>query len=159
MLNQALGDENRTISFNVLQESKLSSFLDPLSGDDAPFAGSNIVVQKIAVECSRLEALYDELQTRYGFHRPCLKLDTQGFDLKVAQGAGDYLQKFLLVLTEMNVKLLYTGSPTIVESLDWFRGVRFDPVGFYSVHPSVLLDPHEFNCYLLRRDLATVAQE
>lgn len=37
-----------------------------------------------------------------------------------------------------------------------FRDLEFDPIGFYSVHPGVILDPHEFNCYLLRRDLAQV---
>ena len=125
-------------------------------GARPPFANANNVTRTIEVEAHRLDAVYADLQTRFGFMRPFLKLDTQGYDLKVAAGAGATLLAFHGVVTEMGVRILYESSPNMTDSLSAFRDWGFDPVGFYSVHPGVILDPHEFNCYLLRRDLARV---
>lgn len=154
--NYALSDAAGVLPFNIMTESKLSSFLAPLSGEDRAFATMNNIVETVNVDVYRLDDIYAKLKMEFNFEHPFLKIDTQGFDLKVAAGAGEVLKEFKGVLTEMGITMLYQDSPTMIDSLAAFREWGFDPIGFYSVHPGILLKPHEFNCYLLRRDLAEI---
>ena len=41
------------------------------------------------MEIRTLDEAFPELKARLGFHRPYLKLDTQGFDLQVLQGGPE----------------------------------------------------------------------
>jgi hypothetical protein len=52
------------------------------------------------------------------------------------------------------VRRLYAGSPSMLESLTVFEECGFDVMDIFKVHARELLDPYEFNCYVLRRDLA-----
>jgi FkbM family methyltransferase len=154
VFNYALGDEAAVIPFNVMKLSVLSSFLKPAAGDDRPLKEDNSIVSTTQVPVKVLDDIFDDLKRAYKFERPALKLDTQGYDLKVALGCGKAIDNFLFILTEAAMKLLYDGSPTLGESVDTFQKLGFDAIGFYSVHPGLIFDPHEFNLYLLRRDLA-----
>lgn len=150
----ALGEERGALPLNIMKLDAMSSFLPPEVQQSEVYARLNVVDHVVEVEVSTLAVLFDDLQTRYGFSRPFLKLDTQGYDLRVAQGASDKLARFCAIQSEMAVRRLYAGCPHMTESLATFDGMGFDLIGIHKVHPEELLDPHEFNCYLLRRGLA-----
>ena len=65
-------------------------------------------------------------QKELGFRRPYLKLDTQGSDLAVAEGAGVMISSFAAIQTETAISSLYEGIPEFVESRAFFTGRGFD---------------------------------
>jgi FkbM family methyltransferase len=150
----ALGEEQGAFAFNIMKMDTMSSFLEPNSADDAVYGSINVVERVVEVEMRRLATEFDRLQARFGFERPFLKLDTQGFDLNVVRGAGDRIGRFGGILSEVALRRLYAGSPPLRESLETLEASGFDLVGLYKVRQEELLNPREFNCYVVRRDLA-----
>lgn len=151
----ALGSEESVLPFNIMRETAMSSFQQPATIAGQAFSDVNVIAQTIEVPVKTLSGCYESLSSRFGFQRPMLKMDTQGFDLQVIAGAEEVLHQFLVISSEVAIKLLYQNSPLMTESLNRFSVLGFDLIGLYSVHPGNLLDPHEFNCYVLRRDLAS----
>jgi len=150
----AVGDINGTLPFNIMEHDVLSSFLSPSTDADAPFKKVNVVSETIDVPVKTLDTIYGELAARYVFKRPILKMDTQGFDLKVTAGAGAAINNFLAILSEVAVRRLYKDNPMLWESIEFFHNLGFDLLRLFPVHPRKILNPLEFNCYLLRHDLA-----
>ena len=98
-----------------------------------------------------LDAVLPALKERLGFNRPYLKLDTQGFDLKVLQGARNSLGTMRALQTEASVIGIYKkmpGYPDIIRYLD-DRG--FDITGFYPVSRDSSLRLVEFDCVMINR--------
>jgi hypothetical protein len=50
-----------------------------------------------------LDSFFADLQSKYNFRNPFLKLDTQGFDLSVIQGANAALRSICAIQTELSV--------------------------------------------------------
>ena len=114
----ALGSENATRSFNItLVDSRLSSFLT-LRWPDAE-------LKVIPVEVKRLDAVFDEALTGINQPRVFLKLDTQGFDLKVIEGASGCLDRVLGLLSEIAAEATYDNMPSYLESLNIYEGLGF----------------------------------
>jgi FkbM family methyltransferase len=150
----ALGEKDGAFAFNIMKMDTMSSFLEPDSAGDAVYEQINVVERVVEVEMRRLADEYDRLLAQYGFERPFLKLDTQGFDLNVVRGAGDRIGRFVAILSEVASRRLYAGSPPLRESLETLEASGFNLVGLYKVRQEELLDPREFNCYVVRQDLA-----
>jgi FkbM family methyltransferase len=150
----ALGDQEARLPLNIMKSNVMSSFLQPQDQAGARYSSINVVDRVVEVEVRTLEMEFDKLRARHGFSRPFLKLDTQGFDLHVVRGAGGKLRNFCAILSEVAVRRLYAGSPSMLESLTVFEECGFDVMDIFKVHARELLDPYEFNCYVLRRDLA-----
>lgn len=147
----ALGESAGTLPLNIMKLDAMSSFLQPAVDQSASYSAINVVEKVVHVEVRALATMFDELRAQYGFSRPFLKLDTQGFDLHVVRGAGDKLARFPAILSEVAVRRLYDGSPHMIDALAFYDELGFDLIGIYKVHASEVLDPHEFNCYVLRR--------
>ena len=71
-----------------------------------------------------VESLQD-LQQQYGFARPFLKMDTQGFDLQVFEGGGDAIQSFIGLQSELSVAPFYEGIPGWKNSLAHYEKAGF----------------------------------
>lgn len=87
-----------------------------------------------AVPARRLESLAGEL-LQPG-ERAYLKLDVQGFERHVLDGAGPALARFGALELELSVAPLYEGQAQLVEMLPFLAGRGFHPV---SLEP-ILLD-------------------
>jgi FkbM family methyltransferase len=79
----------------------------------------------------RLDGLADEL-IRAG-ERPYLKVDVQGFERQVVEGAGDALARFEGLELELSVHALYEGQTSLAEMLPLlaergFRPVNLEPI-------------------------------
>ena len=152
--NYALGTEEAVLPFNVMKWSSFSSFRAPTAVDELAFSDVNVVERVIDVPVKTLADCYAALAAEHRFSRPFLKMDTQGFDLQVVRGAGDAIGRFVGMMSEVAMRRLYEDSPGLIESLETFFDAGFDLVGMYPVHPDTILNPLEFNCYVVRRDLA-----
>jgi hypothetical protein len=105
----ALGSAHETKPFYVHKESSLSSFLMPLEQSEVT-AITNVEVQ-------RLDALLDSLIAEVPDPRILLKMDTQGWDVQVVQGAGETLDRMVALLSELSIQPLYEGMTPYYEAL------------------------------------------
>src|SRR3546814_3279839 len=84
------------------------------------------------MQCRRLESLLPDLRRAHGFTRPFLKMDTQGHDLSVCEGAGDALRDMAGVQTELGVRPIYEGGTGYRAMIDWLAEHGFVPSAFFA---------------------------
>jgi len=120
----AIGHENGEIEIHVSANSFSSSALDMLpahlrSAPDSRYVG---------VERAPLRRL-DGIAGRY--LRPdsvtLLKIDTQGFEDRVLEGAAGILPRVAAIHLELSVVPLYAGQKLLPEMLERLRGLGFSP--------------------------------
>lgn len=122
--NLALGDENTRLAFNIIKSSNLSSFLEPKSVE---------IDRVIDVEVKRLDSLYNELPSCSPSARCFLKVDAQGYDLRVVRGAAGCIENILGLQAEISVQALYADMPHYLESLRFFESVGFELLDVFPV--------------------------
>jgi FkbM family methyltransferase len=148
----ALGATPGTATLNVMATDVFSSFLQPDAS--APFAAANTVVRKEVVEVRTFAALLQDLQQRHGVRRPFLKLDTQGFDLEVLRGGESVLSQLLGLQTEVAIKPLYAGMPTVRDTLEALEHYQFDIAGFSPIAPGTQFPRAvEMNCFAVHKSV------
>jgi FkbM family methyltransferase len=134
VLSCAVGRTPGIAAFNIMKGDQLSSFRTPTTTSTVRFHESNTVVAVEQVEVRRLDDVFEEMWQRFRFERPYLKIDTQGFDLEVAEGASACLSRFVALQSEANITPLYEGIPSLDQTLDYFRSRGlvpsfFSPIG------------------------------
>lgn len=132
VFNMALSDFDGTASFNIMAADQFSSLKKPSGEQDAVFAERNKVTRTLDIQCRRMESLLPELKGAYGFARPFLKMDTQGHDLSVCEGAGGALSDMAGVQTELGVRPIYEGGTGYRAMIDWLAGRDFVPSAFFA---------------------------
>ena len=110
----------------------ISSLRKPAGEQDAVFADRNRVTRTVDMQCRRLDSLLPELKRAHGFARPFLKMDTQGHDLSVCEGAGDVLRDMAGVQTELGVRPIYEGGTSYRAMIDWVAERGFLPSAFFA---------------------------
>jgi FkbM family methyltransferase len=110
--------------------------------------------EQVEVHVRRLDAMLDELVAGIEQPRPYLKLDTQGFDLDVFDGAGDRIGEFVGMQSELPLMQIYEGMPRLPEALGVYEQAGFDVAAMYPVSRQgktgrVL----EFDCVMVRGTL------
>ena len=124
----ALGSTEGEITLNIAGNSESSSVLPMLETHTANSPTSAYV----ATEQVRLRRL-DDVLLETGCHGPFhLKLDVQGFELSVLEGAPDTFAAAVSLEIEMSFVPLYGGQSTFDGLLDRVRSAGFD---FYDVVP------------------------
>jgi FkbM family methyltransferase len=114
----ALGAQGGEISINVAVYSGLSSALPPSSSHVQAYAPSVTIATEV-VPCHRLDTVAEQY-LRPG-DRALLKVDVQGFEKQVLQGAESLLQELRGVYIEVSLQPLYEGqalAPDILDYLD-----------------------------------------
>lgn len=151
----ALGESAGVAKFNVMKFDNLSSLLQPGGESERYFADSNQVVETRDVEVRTVDDVFPELQAKFGFERPYLKLDTQGFDLHVARGAATTMASFTGCVSEVSFVPIYENQPTMTDSIACFRALGFELAELFNVHPGGWFQPLiECNAYFLNRRFA-----
>jgi FkbM family methyltransferase len=103
ILNYALGSETAGMDFNITAASEFSSLLQPNA------YGKNVYADKIPVKSTetisvkRLDDVLPELISNKKYTRLFLKMDTQGYDLKVLAGATKVLDSVVALQSEISV--------------------------------------------------------
>lgn len=130
----ALGSKNSTLTIHVAKESVFSSFLTPCHGLIEDNKGQNEIVAEEAVPVNRLDSIFQELQAQYGFRRPYLKMDTQGFDQEVLAGAHDIMHKLIGLQSEISFLPIYVNMPKVDEMYTLISHLGFDLIGMFPVN-------------------------
>ena len=128
----AASDFDGELTLNITDDSRSSSVLarNERFSDKAGWAPK----ESRAVAARRLDGLVQELLRPD--ERAYLKLDVQGYERTVIDGAGAALTRFEAIELELSVTPLYEGQPSLAEMLPLLAERGFRPV---SLEP-ILLD-------------------
>lgn len=146
----ALGPVDGTAKFLAHAQSDLSSFRLFGSSRHAP---PEMATQEIEVPVRRLATYFQEAQKQFGFRRPFLKLDTQGFDVEVAKGAGDALQRFVGLQTEVAFQTIYDGAPDFINAMNFFQAAGFTLSQLVPIHEVHFPELVEMDAIMIRTNL------
>ncbi|MDB5482522.1 MAG: methyltransferase FkbM family [Caulobacteraceae bacterium] len=148
----ALDDQVKQVSFNVMASTFFSSLREPIEKLDETFSELNVVERSVDMTTNVLDYYFEKYESRLGFCRPFLKMDTQGNDLAVARGAGDKLRKFVGIQSELAVKPLYKDQPDYREVLSFYGEKGFNLSALLQNHLH-FPDLVEVDCIMVNRDL------
>jgi len=150
----ALGATPGSATLNVMQSSEFSSFLRPDQSVSKRFENANKVVAQVEVEVRTLADVLPRIERECAVSAFYLKLDTQGFDLEVARGAGAAIERFRALQTEVAFKPLYEGAPDHAISIPAFRALGFEPSAIFPNNPDHFPLMYEFDCHMIARPYA-----
>jgi len=103
------------------------------------------------IEIRRLDSVMDKALAGLTDPRPYLKMDTQGYDLEVFAGAGDRIEEFVGLQSEVAVLRLYEGSPGMSEAIAAYEDSGFGITGMYPVtREDTTGRVVEFDCVMMR---------
>lgn len=149
----ALADTSESRLFHVMAGSEFSSLSAPRNDEVARFSAMNRPVRSIMVQAETLANAFPRLQARYGFKRPFLKMDTQGFDLAVLRGAGDVLSQFVGFQSELSIRRIYEDASDFREAITFYQSLGFDLSAFVPNNAGHFPALIEIDCIMVRRDL------
>ena len=129
LYNFALGRQNSQEEFINYEDSRLSSFF-PLSTDEESQFGHLKIKAKESVEIKTI----DWFLTRYQINEiDLLKIDTQGYDLQVLQGASESFRRGSIknVYVELNFLKLYENQADAQQITRFLTERNFHLVDYY----------------------------
>lgn len=132
VFNLALSDFDGEAEFHIMAADQFSSLARPAGRLDPIFAERNRVERTVAMQCRRLDGMLDELLTPHGLSRPFLKMDTQGHDRAVCEGAGARLSAMFGVQTELAVRPQYEGASDYRAMIAWLEERGFLPNAIFA---------------------------
>ena len=130
--NFALGDTQGSLDLNVLHGRGLSSFLEPSAYCKNFLQKKSSIDESLSVDIKTLDAIFADL--------PCddtsrihLKMDTQGYDLRVFAGASETLKAVQTMQAELSIHALYEGMPNYLTALSAYAEAGFFPSGWFPI--------------------------
>ena len=126
----ALGSASGTIEMNISANS-LSSSLLPMRREHADAAPASRYIAKQTVKLERLDA------AAAGVVPPraslLMKIDTQGYEREVLDGASGLLDRTVAVQLELSLVPLYEQAPSLVEMVTYLENRGFEMFGLVPV--------------------------
>jgi FkbM family methyltransferase len=147
----ALGREDGSVVLRRTKNTLLASALPLSARARACFPEDTIVEGEERAPLRRLDSILPELTPDLVAPRLFLKVDTQGLDLDVFEGARGILDQIVGLESELSVLPLYEGAPAWLEALAVYAAGGFSPTGFFPVirNPSSLV-LSELDCVMAR---------
>lgn len=152
----ALDREAGPALFNVMADSQFSSLRQPSQDQPGIFRADNLVRRQVPVLRTTLAREFARWQDRLHFRRPFLKMDTQGNDLAVVEGAGDALQSFVGLQSELAIRRLYEGAAGYAETIAGYEARGFELSALVPNNAGHFPLLVEIDCLMYRRDAAQV---
>jgi FkbM family methyltransferase len=122
----ALDQEAGFANFHLMNDSEFSSLHAPATDQPDIFRPKNVVRQNVRVTRATLADELPKWRSKLGFERPFLKMDTQGNDYAVAVGAGEAIQAFVGLQSELAIRKIYDGTPGFSETLGLYTSQGFE---------------------------------
>lgn len=139
----ALGDENGKKNINVIPHlTVMSSLLQ-----------SKVSWQRMEteeIEIRRLDGFFTKLLPNISNPRVFLKMDTQGYDLNVFEGAHGCLDFVQGLQSELSVVPLYYGMPHYIQALETYEQAGFKVFNLSVVSRTGDGGLQELNCMMKR---------
>jgi len=123
--NYALGDKERTQNINVLNNRSCSSFLKASDFFVEKYGHSTEKIREELVEIKKLDQIFHKFYNPT--NRVLLKLDVQGFEKQILDGAENSLPYISLVQLETSMVSLYENELTIARMIDYMESKDFIP--------------------------------
>ena len=143
--NFALGRENGKTAMNVVPGT-LSS-IRPATKFGAGRYPRLQEPEEVEVDVRRLDGVLADLEGR----RPFLKLDTQGYDLDVFAGAGEAIEEFVGMQSELALMGIYKGMPRMRQALRVYEKAGFEIAALYPVSRQTrTARVLEYDCVMVR---------
>lgn len=152
--NIALSDFNGQGEFHIMAAHQFSSLKKPAEQLDPIFVERNRIERTVRIQCRRLDSMLDAVLGQYGLSCPFLKMDTQGHDRAVCEGAGDSLTHMLGVQTELSVRPQYEGGADYRAMISWLEEKGFIPNAFFANNKGHFPLLVEMDGLFVRADLA-----
>ena len=150
VLPYALGDiDGEEVSLHVTREPGRSSIWEPDLEALIPFGAEPwSVVRRVPVTLRR----FDQVWPAEWPVPAMVKVDVQGFELRVLEGFGKLLEQVCCVELETVISPLYHGQPTLAEVTVFMRSRGFGLVQMASMGLFGGRELIEFNAFWIRRD-------
>jgi FkbM family methyltransferase len=146
--NFALGAVSEQATINVADATVFSSLL-PSTNAATTFAETAISTRSEVIEVRTLDEVVSEESDNM-----LLKIDTQGFEQQVLEGAQQTLPGLKGVLMELPIVHLYEGTWQLHEAMAYMARAGFVPAQIHPVnfHPLDKVSLVEVNCLFRPRD-------
>jgi hypothetical protein len=140
VFNFGLSNISGESEINVSEMSEFSS-LHPLASAAVAFDRRARVTATQRIVLKRLDELSDEFEN----HNAFLKVDTQGHEEQVLEGAGTTLQRFLGIQLELPITPLYQSTWTLTEAINYMKEKGFvvcqiNPINKHTLDPAAFVD-------------------
>lgn len=122
----ALGAASGTVQINIAGNSASSSILPMLARHEQSAPQSRYVGKQTVPLCRLDEVQHPAIAKAQAIH---LKIDTQGYEMPVLQGATALLPRVRGLQLEMSLVPLYGGQVLFKELFDWVTGQGFNLQG------------------------------
>ncbi len=149
----AVSDTDGTTTFNLAHDSQGSSLSTPSAEAMKRDFDWIKIENTITVQCERLSVVFDRLKSQYGFSRPFLKMDTQGFDVNIVRGSPETMPLFVGLQSELAVVKLYSDSIDFREALAEYEKHGFVLSAFVPNNEGHFPQMVETDCIMVRGDL------
>ena len=150
----ALGEADDELEIHVAKgDARASSFLRFNDDGPARWGDDHRVAHSTRVPVRRLAGVLDEVTRHLPSKRLYLKLDTQGFDLRVVAGAGERMGEMLGLQTEIAAQHFYEGMVSFGDAFNRYHGLGYAITGMYPIarkHDGLQII--EFDCVMIRTD-------
>ena len=107
--NIALGNENGTAILNIHEDTRLSSFLEH---NDLPSREMQVQVKKLS---SFLEEIGCDAKKIF------IKIDTQGYEMPILEGVGEFWHRIHGALVELSIAPLYKKQIPLEEMIAYLK--------------------------------------
>jgi FkbM family methyltransferase len=145
----ALGSRAERRQIAVAGVSQLSSFRPFNRHGLEELPGASEVVQAEEVEVRTLNDLWAQALDGLAQTRVFLKLDTQGWDLEVLEGAHNVLSPLVGLQLEAALMPIYEESPSFTHSVQAVLDLGFDLTGIFPVNRDSLFRLLEVDCVFI----------
>lgn len=131
VLCTALGSEEGELPLRIAAKTDFSTLRDVSDYGRSEWKEETAVQEVRRVPVRRLDALWDE--SLNGLERPdvLLKIDTQGFEREVLEGAGHRLEEVRALQLEVPVQPIYEGAAGYGELFHFLDDRGFVPVALF----------------------------
>ena len=129
-----LGDREGEIEVNVSENSIASSVL-PLTADHLRASPLARFVSSERVPVARLDSIADQYLA--DSRAPFLKIDVQGYEQQVLDGATETLKKLHGLQIELSLVPVYEGQSLLTEQLVFLERLGFSVYRFFPSFPDV----------------------
>lgn len=145
----ALGAQAQTRPFHVAQSSPMSSLLTPSTQATSRLAAFNTVQQTLDVRVETLDAMLAAMPHCRNIY---LKLDVQGYEREVLNGALASLPRVAAMQAELSVVPLYEGQPHYLDLLTHIEALGYLPSLIPAHNPEHFPLLIDFDCHFVRRE-------
>jgi FkbM family methyltransferase len=122
VFNLALGNTDEQQEINV-SKNRVSSSLLEMMPEHVKQEPESLVISRQKITVKRLDTIWDQISPGSG--NIFLKLDVQGFEKYVLQGAAGSLKHIKLIQLEMALVPLYKEELLLAEMLRYMEGLGF----------------------------------